>query len=326
MRSNHLFLFPFRFDKITKKVKNFDELCSSTELFDRVDIAGKNSLIESLQETHWKYDDFKPSLDCEHYNMFSSFFDHIRPLLFNKKNEPSQLSHLFYHEGFDEGVGYVELEFDNKVVRLEVGKLFLRIFEAGVGVFAMNLVNKEIDDQELITKINNSLRMIYPTNISHKDGYYKENDFFDRVSFISSSGEVASFENRFEALEDEPPIYSYIKELIGDKLFSFSLESVGKFYIKPIIGSEMFVMCHYVDDKTFNIIRNDDEFFSKKSWQKMFLMGDEFSVVKSFGESYVQADFHSWMSKDAVFGVSKNAFFMVTKEGNSHMEEKFRKL
>jgi hypothetical protein len=326
MRSNHLFIFPFRFDRVLKKVSSFDELCSSTELFDRVDISSKHHISEVLDGTHWVYDDFRPSLDTEHYNMFANFFDHIRPLLFNKKEESGQLSHLFYHEEFEDKKGYVELELGDKLVRLDVEKVFLRIFEAGVGVLALNLINKDIDDLALIAEINSALRMVYPVDLVEKNGKYIEQDFFKRVSFFSSKREVSRFENNFERLEDEPPIYSYIKELIGEEIFSFSLKSIGKFYIKPIIGSEMFVMCHYVDNKTFNNIKNDDDFFSKKSWQKLFLMGDEFSLVKSFGSSFVQADFHSWLSKDAVFGLSKNAFFMVTKEYNTHMEKKFRTL
>lgn len=326
MKSNHLFIFPFRFDKIVEDVDSFDELCSTTELYRRVDLSHPKSVLKSLKDSHWVYEEYNPGEGTEAYNMYASFYDHIRPIIFNSNILTNQLSHLYLHKAFLDNKGKLEFKINGVVYTLRIEKVYLRIFEAGVGLLSINVVNDSLDEQYLVTDINDQLRKVHPVLLEQDEDGIREKDFFDYLKIYSSKELLFEFTNNFKTVPHDTDIYDYIMYLMGERIFTTEIDEEDKFFIKPVTGSEMFVLCHYVDDALYEKLKDEKDFFNKKSWQRLFLMGDEFGKINSFDTSFVQAEFYSWVNNDTLFGVTKNGFMMITKSDNEAMKMKFRTL
>lgn len=261
LHSYHIFLFPFKWE--VKTAKDFSK-CSMDERFDLEKIK------KCIPENNWEEFNFTitNSGSGNTYNEFSYFYDHARPILsLDVKNEkrPEDIYSVQYTLKLQNSPQYEFTIADSNApikIILEIEEITLNLYKTGIGVVSFFLGNYSIDDFNVILKINEYGRRIYPQFL---DAYEKINGANHKLSngakmnFLAdeivlrnvfTSGDAGNETEDFghydsyQSLRQSPLVLpKHLKNILGAK-FKTKYESseTGDVLITPVIDDRMYVM------------------------------------------------------------------------------------
>ncbi|MCI4627128.1 MAG: hypothetical protein L3V56_14365 [Candidatus Magnetoovum sp. WYHC-5] len=179
IKSQHIFLFPFNIEYIdddankAKKHKAFI-----------------NDIITDIKASDWQYKAYNPTETENNYNEFFYFHKYVQNVIFETKQlkdmEISQESAIsYYFEKTNELKQYGEMVINIKTkninddtYKLQVSNISLRLFETGIGILSLVLLNYEKENIDDIMRINEFGRRIYPQFLDEKEGIDKTKCIF----------------------------------------------------------------------------------------------------------------------------------------------------
>ncbi|MCE5210237.1 MAG: CorA family divalent cation transporter [Deltaproteobacteria bacterium] len=263
--SQHVFLFPFMIEhwKNNRKV-NLD----------------LSAVYDTLTPQMWECARFSPFDNPQHYNEYSYFHDYTRTALFGKlkcdENGPLNKSDLFSKQTpkfvsclFSRRTqkGVLEMRIKHKeeniektaIYNLAVDSISLRLFETGIAILAIELLNYKHSEFNDILRINDYGRRVYPQFLGSETGgeieAVKYAFLADSITMtLNSPVEPENFHlgDFFIKGHDHLHLGKHITSLLGD-------DFVNKFRIEPIIDDRMFTLCWYGNDALIDKLIHKDE-------------------------------------------------------------------
>ena len=326
MKSVHVFMFPFRFDKITgspPKGGGVHDYYKEVDFDERTKIDG--TLKAKLSESKWRYRSFAIESDTA-YNEYSYFHDFVRDTLFNRGDfTQNRTSYYFEKEGT---AGSYIIETEGKSYELDLGDISLHLFDTGVGILSFHLQNSRYDDLEDILLINDLGRRVYPQFVSRtdEDGKYWTDETKNTLlpqSITVRYGDIEVTE-RFEVGYDRAPKGIRLAKTITDTLGSlFFAEDppgffrIGHYLIRPIIDDRMFVLSWYGNNELADEL-TDKRYLDDERWYRyLFVDGRSFSIANpSMQEEIVKrSTYDRWVNNQTLYGVSRYSFVALTDRG-----------
>lgn len=151
--SHHIFLFPFKWEKINPKDDTLEE---------KFDV---KFFRHELTKGDWKRKPF--NIECfDHYNEFNYFYDYVREIMYDldrdldpNPNDEDLLNHFEYI--FPEGYTYNIKLGDQEIFSLIIDSILLNVYRTGTAVLSFHLRNHSYSDQRDILKINKFGRRLY---------------------------------------------------------------------------------------------------------------------------------------------------------------------
>jgi hypothetical protein len=324
MYSYHQFLFPFRFDYLSKEVKDRHEFYKEVQFDSRVK-ERLEYLFDGLERNGWEYHPFKIENDTS-YNEFVYFHDFVKDALFNLNESPKKnaTSWFFEKKLKDKNVKIKVVKFnDEKIFNLQLSSISLRIFETGIGILSFEMENDKYYDFQDILDINEYFRRVYPPFVGRKfslDEVMKKY-MAKEIELNGVKYDIKEFENLKNI--SHPPISSLIIKILGD-IFTQEAERVGKFLIQPVIDERMFVVCWYGNNGLANSLKN---YFLREENYKLHPINDlwyRYLFVdagdKSIQDEEMQINllkkhtYTRWKNYGTFYGISRYSFVVLTQD------------
>ena len=278
----------------------------------------------------WEYKPFEPKRSPEKYNEYVYFHKYIREALFeskprsqvetiikSEKNPVEIVSYYFEKPLGDDAKMVVRIrpsEYDPKKLgpyELAADRLSLRLFEFGVGIVTLQLVNREYDDLIDILCINDFARRLYPQFLGGG------NDSLDAVkkSFLPEAVEFhcdgMSWETPFKPEDyehNEIKIAEYMRRLIGEE-FEFECD--------PAIDDRMYTMCWYGNDEFSKMLTNaeapdgEPPWATSSDWYKfIFIDGRSIGCASERMKNALirKHTYDRWDDWGTLFGITRYSF------------------
>ena len=285
--SQHIFLFPFRIEPWNK----------SNEL-DLSDVFTK------LTRSEWEYEPFSPFASTQHYNEYGYFHDYVRTALFDKftnnkevrvseqttntdeqlfsNRKPNFVSCLLHRQA-QKGVFELWIKGETKTYTLQIDGISLRLFETGIAILAIELLNYSYTDFNDIQLINDFGRRVYPQFLGSDPGKemeaVKRAFLADRIVMkISGIDTVEGFklEDFLILGNDHLNIGKHITHLMGNEFTSV-------YKMAPVIDDRMYTICWYKGGellsnlimkgiKDSNPAIHEDSFESSPDWYRFIFL------------------------------------------------------
>jgi len=350
--SSHIFLFPFRFDRHDKDngfTEEF-EFYKKTDINKRVDT---KALHEKLCVDQWSYEPFKvdnSDVFPHPYNEYAYFYDYVRDMLYNKKEFSSNaISNFYRKKSLEQGTMTFNIaskdNFPASSYTLVIDGITLRVFNTGIAILGIELLNYEYSNQNDILRINDYGRRVYPQFIGEGYSNATKGTFLaDSISIHDREGKKVVTEEFVSKTYEEVRIGDHIMQVLGTNTFTqckcpdtqkcknphikkCNKVLKGLFYIQPSLDDRMFVHCWYGSSKFFECLKSNDE--QKKSHRKRpylysndwyrFLFVDNDTVTvknKKMRLSLLKdATYDRWSEDGMLFGISRYSFMLLTNEG-----------
>lgn len=254
--SIHSFMFPFRWDYISKN--NPKEKISYSERTRLSDFDRVFSQCNTLKRTPYLIED-----NHEKYNEYTYFHTFTRRALYDSGSSDLDTQILLYYELNGEVDDFFNIEvLNHKTYTLNLKSICLHIYNTGVGVLTFNLENHRYLEKGDILHINEFGRRIYPqflgenkilntqkvflakriwggigTKIQFDENFSQYNDKINsQRTFLAPDFIKKVFGYRRKAREGDPAI---------DFVFSRLHENKGKIRISQVTDDRMFYICYY---------------------------------------------------------------------------------
>ncbi len=321
--SNHVFIFPFRWDIIGKE--GFEKRTNLTDL---------NNLLKG-SENVWK--PYRPSSEVAHYNDRAYFHGFVHNSIFeqdaNTQKENTAVVLTYNREEMQEK-DYVITLLDKTEYRLKIDKIRLNCYQTGVATLSIHLLNYDKKHEwSDILNINEFGRRLFPPFLSESP---KENTLEEthkaflatsiQMGEIDISGNWECFRKVAETFHEIClPSDHTVKALLGN-LFTSKKENFNrsdKIKIEPVLDDRMFVLSWYGDDKhSKNLIPPKKNGWkkirtsprAKPSWQ--YAQNDAVKINTTHADfdtfiryTYVDTDFNTYQSDYMLEKVIENSIY-----------------
>lgn len=387
--SQHVFLFPFKIKKWEKrqdsdKISSSTNPCASSAADTNIEEPKVVEIFNKLENSKlWRYEPFHPFKTPQHYNEYSYFHDYARDALFNtryeKKIKSSDNDSIYPFSIADEpqplfvscllrrlsdkGVFQLNIKKKKKVdgqdqyeyfrYTLQIDGISIRLFETGVMILALELLNYEYDRFDDIQRINDYGRRVYPQFLGpeDKDNEHAEVDavkyefLADSITiFINNEKPIAEdFLIKKEFLDPEhlPPhhlhIGKHITKILGE---CFS----NTYRMEPIIDDRMFTLCWYRGDNILTYLTKEIvdkrgrgtgqyRFETSEAWYKyVFLDGGKNSccpdkiMQHDMIKSSTYRRWNQYCDGSSLYGLSRYSIVAMTGADfiRTHMRRQYR--
>ena len=305
--SYHNFMFPFRFDKIVKKIEDRHSFYRDNSFDHRVKIDKK--LKKSLEKSGWEYQKFevKNSLD---YNEITYFHDFVKDSLFNTQEFIEGATSYYFEKKLETDATF-ELKIKNReLYRLTLEGINLRLFDTGVGILSFEVENYDYSKIDDILKINDYGRRVYPEFVT--DDFSTEQT---KEAFLPESIKVNGIEENFTNSYKKIKLAKYIVEILGDT-FTDNKSKENKYFLQPIIDDRMFLLSWYGND-TF--VSSTQESIENEDWYKyVFVDGNDLTVQddEMQQELIKKATYKRWKNYGTFFGITRYSFVCLSQNSN----------
>jgi hypothetical protein len=285
-----------------------------------------SAVYDTLAPKIWECSRFSPFDDPQYYNEYSYFHDYTRTALFGKlkrdekgmlnksdlfsRETPKFISCLFSRRA-QKGVLEMRIKYKEEnvektaIYNLTVDGISLRLFETGIAILAIELLNYKHSEFNDILRINDYGRRVYPQFLGFDTG--GEIDAV-KYAFLADSI-VMTLDSPVE------PEHFYLGDFfitghdhlhIGKHITSLMGNDFANIYrMEPIIDDRMFTICWYGNDALIGkLIRND-----KKEDQK----------VENESQKKETAEEHKLTINEQPFESSPEWYRFVFLDGNSCM-------
>ena len=310
--SRHIFMFPFTISpKRIGKRKTVD----------------LSDIYYSAVRCGWEYKPFEPKKSPENYNEYVYFHKYIREALFEskprsqvenifkrEKNPVEIVSYYFEKQLGDEGKMVLRIrpsEYDPKRLgpyELAADRLSMRIFEFGVGVVTLQLINRDYGELIDILCINDFARRLYPQFLGSGDDSLDAVKQFFLPEAVEFQCDGMSWEAPFEPEDyagNEIRIAEYMRKLIGEE-FEFECE--------PAIDDRMYTMCWYGNDEFSKMLTKvqapdgDPLWTTSSDWYKfIFIDGRNIGCASErMKKSLIRKHtYDRWGDRGTLFGITR---------------------
>lgn len=316
IKSHHTFLFPFKIEALLNKNGKTD-----------VDMA---EVFNSALKSGWNYKKFDPKASRSNYNEYHYFHEYVQKALFVQKDQQEVLDLFndrtkrkefisYYFERDIAEDDYIEYllrmkDGSDKVkeysYRLTLDHLSLRLFETGIGVLTLELLNMDHELIEDVLKINDFCRRVYPQYLDENDGIEGTQDAFFPAKIdlqCKSTGNSIETMSEHKFLDDPLAVADYIQTIIGEGFYQ-------NYRLIPVIDDRMYTVSWYGSDFwsgkfTEKIPKRDEHGYenSDKWYQYVFLDGkwptcqsDKMKKDLISGCTYTR-----WVNFGTLYGISR---------------------
>ncbi len=316
MYSYHNFMFPFRFDKIIKKITDRHKYYRVNPFDDRVKI--DRGFVKFLEGDGWIYKPYE-IVEALDYNEFVYFHDFVRDTLYNREEFAENATSYYFNKKLHSASFSLSIK-EGKTYILDLTGLSLRLFDTGIGILSIELENNKeeqsgIDD---ILKINEYGRRVYPQFLDSSNTFTdsaKKKFLPDKIEIILDENSKPIVENfDYKALPEDIEIGKHILGLLGENSFTISTSSIGKQLIQPIVDDRMFVMSWYGDDLLSDALK-DYAYLKNDQWyQYVFVDGNGKTVQNlEMQEKLIrEATYDRWLEYGTLYGMSRYSFSCIS--------------
>lgn len=347
--SYHTFMFPFRWDRVSKQYTTEEEFFKKVSLEERIKI--DDDFHQILTDCGWGYKKFDVSLSTTNYNEYFYFHSFVNRVLYNKNKQFKENQTSYYYEKLEFEGGNFEITLnllnnnnkEKKIYNLEVDGVSLRVFETGIAIFSINLKNFSYKDSIDILKINDFGRRFYAQFLNESEN--KDHSEKTRESFLSESIKISdknkknTFENSFKYndIPNEIEIAEYIINLLNGKKIDlknkidYIYSKSENIVIHPILDDRMFVLSYYQNkdvSNTLNIFSdNKYSYFQSDFWYKYLFVewSDKTCQSKVLSKKLLEdSTYDRWIDYGTLFGMTRYSFVLIFSSYWSPLYEHFR--
>ncbi len=211
----------------------------------------------------------------------------------------------------------------------------LNIYETGIGVLSLFLVNFQHGTKEEVLVINDMIRRLYPPHLNPKSGVERlKNGFMLPDSVQLGDFPIEDWSDYPKRLENAPPsdvkptpldlstvpdhyIPKYLLALLGPAFFVDNQNLVlGNIGIQQLLDDRMFLMCLLVDpDAVTDLKKPDQAYLSDGFWYKfMFVDSDTPTIANPEMQKELvrNGSYPRWVEDGTLFGACRYAFVAAT--------------
>lgn len=350
--SQHIFLFPFM-------IEHWDR--------DNAPNLNLKDVFDKLTQKIWMYEKFSPFTSSQSYNEYGYFHDYVRTALFGKlagQKNNSELSpckfDLFSGEtpkfvscllNRCSGKGDLELRikdkkddtFTEETYNLTIDGVSLRLFETGIAILAIELLNYKYTEFKDIQRINDYGRRVYPQFLGSDTG----NEISDvKNAFLADSIKITLdspvdpenfyLGDFFVTGHDHLHIGKHITSLMGNDFANI-------YRMEPIIDDRMFTICWYGNDallaRLIYFTNEEDDhpnkeqpFESSPDWYRfIFLDGKDCMCQdeRTLSSLIDASTYRRWMQWGTLYGITRYSLMCLTGTNTEdfikiHMRRQYR--
>ncbi len=325
--SSHVFLYPFEW---TYKGKRFELLEDQTNLEHVV------KLMEFGKGDWESRGDWTQAQTLAHFNEVVYFYDFVWPVLYDTEQVDSLQKHYYYKKLPTPFEYVIEIE-GGETYRLDVDDIVLSFFNAGVGLMAFHLLNREPSQSspQDILNINYFGRRLSPPFLSTQTDLINQQAFFDDANWkrglsdtqkfgelaksirLESNGTIIQNEDFSSWLINQNP--SREPELIKNLLPIPLVEDVK---LSPVLDDRMFVVCWYGNTEMAQNTKqpNFEDSYKTDEWWYRYVFVDRNSAncpnLSMRKKLLEEATYPRWISQDmsTYYGVSRYSFVALTEQ------------
>jgi len=317
--SQHIFMFPFR---ISDKNRTENQPADISDVF------------HAFEQSGWNYKPYSVKTGSD-YSEYFYFHDYVRKAVFetksldeirkcfSRKDTTEVVSYYFERETDKDSRVTIHIKEQEKPYELKISHLSLRLFETGVGIISVELLNHTYQEINDVLCINDFGRRIYPQFLANKESggieASKYSFLADRIEFqcngLPSSDERFSFE---KYCRGELQVAEYMKNLMGEAFLQ-------KFRFVPIIDDRMFTVCWYGSDcrsrklSEKNSETGDLAYKTSDEWYKfIFVDGKTMGCAseQTKRELIKENTYYRWAEWGTLYGVTRYSLMCLTNSGN----------
>lgn len=337
--STHIFMFPFKYEKLTLKGDNTNKTKSQKHdktYKSRINI---EDISNKLNANNWESIDYtvKDNFD---YGCYMYFYPFVRRAVLSDVKNEEDLDECVvknYEYKFKKGYYCIELKKGQKY-QLKLNSIKLKLFNTGVGILSFEAENhREFDGYESavedVLNINDFGRRIYPQ--FYPIDAAKNNFLADKLSIIlyDENNIERTIEEDFKSLfhipKDEkcqkcrkPNEYVYISKTIMDLLgkdnftYTTDTKNEGKILITPIIDDRMFVISFVNNQIVSSTITSNLQ--DNKDWAKYIFVDNSELTIQNDDMMKKLIDKHTykrWLNYGTIYGITRYSFVGVAGNG-----------
>ena len=318
--SRHIFMFAF---DITKKTTD-----NSADEFDKYYI-DLNELKGIFEQDWGEAKPFKKDEAPERYNEFVYFHEFARQALYNleDKDQPP-ISYYFERDLGPDPYMTIHIKADKEHYYLSEGRKYclvvdhisLHIFENGVGIMSIGLLNYDYPEVEDILLINDFGRRIYPQFLGYDDGVQATKRAFlaDKIEFSLGRGDpiIEEFKTeKYNISENVIKKAEYIEKLLGD---SFTKD----YNCHIVIDDRMFTICWFCHSNfAYQLCgknrKGEYEYLSSERWYRLLYIDGKYSGCKNLEmmKDYIEnATYARWADDKTLYGLTRYSFITVVED------------
>jgi hypothetical protein len=358
--SYHTFMFPFRWDRISGNHNTEEKFFKEVPLEKRIKIDG--SFHEELKLCGWKYEKFNVGESCKkdtkkddigllykNYNEYFYFHSFVNRVLYNQNEEFKENQTSYYYEKLEFEGKYFEIkikqkisekQYDERIYKLTIDGISLRVFETGIAIFSINLKNFSYKDSVDILKINDFGRRFYAQFLNKSEN--KDHSEKARENFLPESIKIydkdnnTEFESKFkyEKIPNEIEIAEYIMFFLNGSDRKNIVEKYRKeefIIIHPILDDRMFVLSYYQNkdiSNTLNKFSNDKySYFQSDFWYKYLFVewSNKTCQSKVLSKKLLEdSTYDRWIDYGTLFGITRYSFVLIFSSYWAPLYDHFR--
>ncbi len=306
--SSHIFLFPFRFDKIIEPINDRHSYYAKYSFDQRVRERFKE-IIDSLKKSGWSYSPYEVKSEQD-YNTLIYFYDFVKDSLFNTQSlqELNATSYRFIKECSQNAL--YTFTFKETTYSLQIKKIELFLFDTGIGVLAFFLENNQYSTLKDILIINNVGRRVYPQFLPLEE---------TQEVFLPKSFNVCGIQEDFKEWKifpKEAKVARFILKILGDS-FTIQKNQESKFFIQPIIDDRMFVICWYGNNILSNYYKTCslEHIQEWDNWYKLLFVdsGDKTIQHNEMQRILIErSTYFRWQNYGTLYGLTRYSFVALT--------------
>ncbi|ONI41656.1 hypothetical protein AN639_03280 [Candidatus Epulonipiscium fishelsonii] len=258
--SEHIFLFPFAWSVPThRKANNFKPQQNlKSDIFWTID--------------GWKRQDFNID-NYKEYNEFVYFYKPVRNVLYEKIKD-AEITKVYINSLVGPN-SYCEVQINDKIYKLNIFKIGLRVFKSGIGILSIYLDNYTYLDLEDVKNINLLSECVYPLELPIK--YHPT-----KITFYLENNTIYEDRTLTDYKVNAGKISPFIMKLLGKNFVQE--KKLWGIYIEPLIGSKMVTLCLFNDDEYLKKVKLNNSILNKETIKEIYTSSDtdRFYYVTAF--------------------------------------------
>ena len=349
--SQHIFLFPFTIsEEVDKKEEIKNTFYNKVEQFN------------SMENSHWEKADFKiTETDSDKldtitgikyynedeiwkYNELAYFYNYINNELFGyNKSESNERNTYCYKitlkkDKINEIHYQIKEYFKTKTYILTVDEISLRLFDTGVGILSLTLLNKHYPEFETILKFNDYCRRIYPQYLGKMGTTDTKGSFLPEKISVYLNAEKGSnpfaeddfitedYFNKINFGYAQKPDSNYFKcaDYISKLLNPLKTEEY-----RSIIDDRMYTLCWYGNHELISKLNgkcseNDGDLYyeyeKSDDWYKYIYLDSGEPLVQSKKmkcDLIKKTTYPRFVEWNTIFGVTRYSFMCLTNRSDT---------
>jgi len=304
--SQHLFLFPF----VIKTTDRSRPFC-------------RKEIRKALEKEGWKWEKFSPE---KNFSEFVYFHNYVRESAFNREEQKDSFADFYQKSASlqDSLLLYWGEKEDSEFYRLPIEFISLHIFETGIGILTIELLNYDYPNFDDVLKINDLARRVYPQYLTN-DNQDKQDEppkgklLPYRVSLsLSGNRTTELFQGPFVSQNGEIVLAAHIRSLLGTSFLETHM-------IEPVIDDRMYTLCWYENDEFSKLmkVRNRRSYAYEDSddWYRFVFVDGDDSCCKNIDmrrDLIRKATYARWVEYGTLFGISRYSFVALTERSVFH--------